>query len=61
MVNKSGVFEIPEENYNSLVEMYENVIKKISNDTFEEFCGKMVLEGTIQMNLRFLDLKSLRK
>jgi hypothetical protein len=61
VVNKSGVFEIPEENYKSLVEMYESVIKKISNDTFEEFCGKMVLEGTIQMNLRFLDLKSLRK
>jgi len=61
MANKSGVFEIPEEDYKVLVELYESVIMKISNDTFEEFCGKMVLEGTIQMNLRFLDLKSLRK
>lgn len=57
MTNVSGVFEIPEANYNQLVKMYA-MIQTVSTDSFEEFCGKMLLEGPIQFSKRFIDLEN---
>jgi hypothetical protein len=57
MTNVSGVFEIPEENYKQLVKLYA-MIQNVSSDSFEEFCGKMVLEGTIQLSKRFIELEN---
>ena len=46
-MTKSGVFEVPDKNYDSIVKLYEHFKPLLGSDTFETFCGDLLLKGQI--------------
>lgn len=44
-MTKSGVFELPDRNYELISNLY-NALREYTPDTFEVFCGKLMIEGS---------------
>lgn len=45
---KTIQFQIEDEYYNKLQEIYKTFIIKICNDTFEDFCKNMCTKGVVR-------------
>ena len=46
-MTKSGVFEVPDKNYDSIVKLYNHFKPLLGADQFETFCGDLLLKGQI--------------
>ena len=46
-MTKSGVFEVEDANYDALVKLYDHFKPLLGGNTFEMFCGDLLLKGQI--------------
>jgi len=52
----SGVFEIPERSMEQLYDMYEKLVNHgIEKETFEAFCGRLLIEGWISLSKELVE------